>query len=217
MAQRLCQLESALGEHSDTPPPAHSAVSRNTNIPAKHGTARTLIACLLSAALGASAMWLIMVDRMDASAAQQPSVIVTVPPTAIVSPATLALPESAPVIAHSVPDERQIGDMVESWRQAWQSHDLSAYLGAYGAAFTPADGSSRDAWVAARSKKLAGNATIKVQLHNMVFERLEQDRFNVSFQQDYTSGSYREVGRGKSLLVARENGEWKIIREQQTR
>ena len=39
----------------------------------------------------------------------------------------------------------------------------------------------------------------------------------ISFQQDYASGSYREVGRGKTLDVAREGGEWKIIREQQTR
>ena len=219
MAQRLQQLQTALGEHTDSAPATVMALPTEYAPPAKsdHGKSRTLFACLLSAALGASTMWLAMQDQTGASATQLQPTAVAIAPSAIVSPALQAQPESMAPAANRVPDETQIGDLVESWRQAWQSHDLTAYLAAYGADFRPADGSSRDAWVTARSKKLAGNAAIEVQLHNVVIERLEQDRFSVSFQQDYASGSYREVGRGKTLDVAREGGEWKIIREQQTR
>jgi hypothetical protein len=219
MVQRLQQLQTALGEHANTPPPAVTMAPEKNRAPAKngHGMAGTLIACLLSAALGASVMWLAMQDQSGASAAQRRPIAVAVAPSAIVSPAEKVQPESVAPATKLIPDETQISNLVEGWRQAWQSHDLTAYLAAYGADFKPADGSSRDAWVAARSKKLAGNAAIEVHLNNVVIERVDQDRFRVSFQQDYASGSYREVGRGKTLDVAREGGEWKIIREQQTR
>jgi ketosteroid isomerase-like protein len=219
MAQRLQQLETALGEHTDNTPATVIALPAGKAPSAKrgHGISRTLIACLLSAALGASAMWLAMQDQTATSATQRQPITLPVAATAIVSPVEQAQPESVPSAANSIPDEKQIGDLLETWRQAWQGHDLPAYLAAYGSGFTPADGGSRDAWVAARSKKLAGNAAIEVQLHNVVIERLEQDRFKVSFEQDYASGSYREVGRGKTLHVAREGDGWKIVREQQTR
>lgn len=219
MAQRLQQLQTALGEHADTPPPKVTMAPVENRAPAKggHGMAGTLVACLLSAALGAGAMWLAMQDQTGASAAPLQPTAVTIAPSAIVSTAVEAQPASTTPLATSALDESQIADLLENWRLAWQGHDLTAYLAAYGSDFIPADGSSRDAWVAARSKKLAGNAAIEVQLHNIVIDRVEQDRFKVSFQQDYASGSYREVGRGKTLDVAREGGEWKIIREQQTR
>lgn len=219
MVHRLHQLQTALGEHTDTAPPTVAAAPVDKRLPARsgHGMAGTLLACLISAALGASAMWLAMQDQAGASAAQRQPVAVAVAPSAIVSPAEKLQPESVAPATNLIPDETQISNLVEGWRQAWQSHDLTAYLAAYGADFQPADGGSRDAWVTARTKKLAGNAAIEVQLHNVVIERLDQDRFRVSFQQDYASGSYREVGRGKTLDVAREGGEWKIIREQQTR
>lgn len=219
MVNRLQQLQTALGKHTDKAAPTLAAAPVDKRIPAKngHGMARTLAACLLSAALGASAMWLAMQDQARASAAQLQPSAVAIAPSAIVSLAEKAQLESVAPAATRITDETQISNLVESWRQAWQSHDLDAYLAAYGADFTPADGSHRDAWLAARSKKLAGNAAIAVHLHNVVIERLDQDRFRVSFQQDYASGSYREVGRGKTLDVAREVGEWKIIREQQTR
>jgi len=220
MVQRLHQLQTALGEQTDTAPPTVAAAPVDKHLPAKSGhggMAGTLLACLISAALGASAMWLAMQDQAGASAAQRQPVAVAVAPSAIVSPAEKVQPESVAPATNLIPDETQISNLVEGWRQAWQSHDLTAYLAAYGADFKPADGSSRDAWVAARSKKLAGNAAIEVHLNNVAIERLDQDRFRVSFQQDYASGSYREVGRGKTLDVAREGGEWKIIREQQTR
>lgn len=219
MAQRLQQLETALGEHTDNTPATVITlpVGKAPSAKGGHGITRTLIACLLSAALGASAMWLAMQDQTAASTAQRQPITVPVAATAIVSPIEQAQPESVPSAASSIPDETQIGDLLETWRQAWQGHDLPAYLAAYGSGFTPADGGSRDAWVAARSKKLASNAAIEVQLHNVVIERLEQDRFKVSFEQDYASGNYREVSRSKTLHIAREGGEWKIVREQQTR
>ena len=134
MSQRLQQLQTALGEHTDSAPATVTALPTEYAPPAKsdHGKSRTLFACLLSAALGASTMWLAMQDQTGASAAQLQPTAVAIAPSAIVSPALQAQPESMAPAANRVPDETQIGDLVESWRQAWQSHDLTAYLAAYG-------------------------------------------------------------------------------------
>ena len=57
--------------------------------------------------------------------------------------------------APKIPDEQQVGQLVEEWRSAWQSRDIGGYLKAYGTGFSPSDGNSRDAWITARQNKLA--------------------------------------------------------------
>lgn len=216
MTQRLHQLQRALGEKAEHPPEPLMAHAARSDVPEKRGheLSRTLLACLLSATLGAGAMWLAMLDQTDSLATRQQAGA-SIPPSAIVSPAAAAPSEAAALISNGIADETQIGNLVEDWRQAWRDQDIGAYLAAYGAAFAPADGSSRDAWVAARSKKLAGNAAIDIQVRDVAIERLAEDQFKVSFRQDYASGVYRESGRAKTLDVAREDGHWKIVREQQ--
>lgn len=112
-------------------------------------------------------------------------------------------------------DKERIEALLESWRQAWQAHDIKGYLRHYGDAFKPVDGSSRNTWIAARTKKLSTKIPITVSIKEIAMERIEPDLFKVSFVQSYASGTYNETGRGKTLLVSRENGEWKIVREQQ--
>lgn len=216
MTQRLHQLQRALGERAEQPAKPLMAHAARADVPEKRGHAltHTLVACMLSATLGAGAMWLAMLDPTDSFATRQQAGA-SIPPSAIVSPAAAAPSEAAAPIANGIADEAQVGSLVEGWRQAWRDQDIAAYLAAYGADFVPADGSSRDAWVAARSKKLAGNAAIDVQVRDVAIERRGEDRFKVSFRQDYAAGAYRESGRAKTLDVAREDGHWKIVREQQ--
>lgn len=216
MAKRLHQLQKALGDKTDKPPvtPAATAACAATGERQGRGMARTLLACLLSATLGAGATWLVMAGLDAAPVKPGQAATVRISPTAIASADAPAL--AAPV-ALTIPDEAQVGELVEQWRKAWSSRDLAAYLGVYGDAFEPAGGGSRDAWIAARTRKLAAPAGIEVQLRDLVIEGLGEDRYQVSFLQDYASGSYREAGRAKTLQVAREDGQWKIVREEQAR
>lgn len=218
MAQRLHQLQGALGERVEQRPEPLTARAARPDVPEKHGhgLARTLLACLLSATLGAGMMWLAMVDQTGTFALPAlPAANASIPASAIVSPVAAPPGKSAAAIPNGIADETRIENLVDNWRQAWRDRDLAAYLAAYGADFIPADGSSRDAWVAARSKKLVGKTAIDVQLRDIVIERLGEERFKVAFLQDYAAGSYRETGRSKTLHVAREDGQWKIVREQQ--
>lgn len=206
MAHRLHQLQTALGDEHPGIPGNTLPRAAKTPPPATHlfGTVSVLLASLASAALGASAMWFAMTANPSYA---------ELPPAPMAASAVQQRAE--PLVAASVTDERQIEDLLESWLQAWNERDIEAYLAAYGKQFTPADGSSHGNWVAARTKKLATASAIDVQIRDVSMTRQAPDLFKVSFRQDYASAGYREAGRAKSLLVARTDGHWKIVREQQ--
>lgn len=214
MAQRLHQLQTALGDENTGIPDGAVAPAADAAPPAtrQFGTASILFASLASAALSASAMWFAMsADATHAESPLAPFAALTAP-APVVASATHARAE--PLVV-AVADETQIENMLESWLQAWRDRDIAAYLGAYGSEFMPADGSSHSSWVAARTKKLSAAAAIDVQIRDVSITRKTPDLFKVSFRQDYAAGSYREAGRAKTLLVARADGQWKIVREMQ--
>ncbi len=205
MARRLAQLQTALGAEApgDTPQakspqPAASWSFKLTSL---------ILISLTSAMVGAGAIRLALAT--NAPAVEQPKV------PAPAAPMSAAPAQTAPLVAAKEADQAQIEGLLESWRQAWQTRNLAGYLDAYGTAFKPFDGSSRENWVAARTKKLATGAAIEIQVKDVIVERIDPDLFKVSFRQDYASGSYREAGRAKTLHIAREDSGWKIVREQQ--
>jgi hypothetical protein len=211
MAMRLAQLQAAMGSSEVGEPGEISSAPASAPAVRQFGVRSLALVGLISAALGGATTWLI--KSGDAPAMPSPPAIVS--PT--VSPPSRAVQAAAPIAPANatVTDETHIAEVLETWRQAWSKHNVANYLNVYGMQFTPADGSARDTWVATRTKKLATKADIAVQIHDVVMERISADLFKVTFQQDYRSGNYREVGRTKNLQIAREGNDWKIIREQQ--
>lgn len=224
MADRLRQLNSALGGAASEPVIALATkapyVAAPEARPTKSGSTswQMILACVVSAALGAGASWLTMSPGEAPSAEPQAAVVVSVPASVIAEsapPVAAASKDVAVTAVAAAPADIEIGAMLESWRQAWRNRDVATYLDAYAATFKPADGSSRDDWINTRTRKLAGAAAITLDLRNVAIEPTEQGQYQVSFLQDYASGSYRETARGKILTVVREDGHWKIAREQQ--
>ena len=212
MARRLEQLHAALGDAEAAPLPA-TVIKKQVatdNAGNSFGTGTLIITAMISALLGAGMMWL-ATSGTPAPVNQTFSVKpLPAPPVATVTPLEATLPSPA---STEISDKAKVGDMLENWRNAWASRDVAAYLSAYGQQFAPADGKSRDTWVAARTSKLSAGAPIAIQIRELGIERINADQFKATFQQDYSSGSYREMARTKTLLITRENDEWKIIRE----
>lgn len=214
MARRLEQLHAALGEPEAISAKATDIQNRPATIDSgkSFGTGSLVITAMISALFGAGLMWL-NAPHGPTPATPAPALLSLPAPSA--SPP--ALPEAtllAPATTE-ISDKTRVGELLEAWRNAWAQRDIAGYLNTYSQQFTPADGNSRDAWVAARSKKLSAGAPIDIQVRELGIERLNADQFKATFLQDYASGSYREMARTKTLLITRESGEWKITKEWQ--
>lgn len=140
----------------------------------------------------------------DASA-----VVVSRTPESAVSAADTARPTSA---ADDVPAEQAVKLAARGWAQAWSAQNLQAYLGAYSPDFVPAGGQSRSAWKNEREQRVSAPRSINVSLSNMAVSAAENNRYVVSFDQRYRSDGYQDKER-KALLMAREGGLWRILRE----
>ena len=212
MARRLEQLHTALGEPEASPAIAADIKKHPATIDSEKsfGTASLITTAVISALFGAGLMWLSQPDGA-AHGTAVPSVL-SLPARTVAAPAIpeVALPAPATTV---IDDKTRVGELLEAWRNAWAQRDIAGYLNAYSPQFTADDGSSRDTWVAARTKKLSTSAPIDIQVRELGIERLNADQFKATFLQDYASGSYREMARTKVLLITRENGEWKITKE----
>lgn len=219
MAHRLAQLHAALGDPaSPLVLPSTTSQAAQQESPASSRLTRSLsLAGMISGLVGAGmTAWLILQQVStgyplpDAPAA--PAVITVTQPSAM--PVAAATPATMPAEAE-IPAEQQIDDLLTAWRNAWAARDTASYLGVYSQHFVPANGSSREEWVAARSKKLAPGPQIILGIREIQIERLDNDNFRASFLQDYVAGHYREIGTLKTLLLVREDDSWRIAREEQ--
>lgn len=212
MEKRLAQLQTALGNDE---PMANSPTIQPTSanpIPRRSPLTSIILSSLVSALLGAGAMKLATANTpQPLPFVQQANAVSSAPP----EPATAITPIAQPAPVAAITDEKHIEEVLRRWSSAWRQHDIGGYLEAYGTQFIPSDGSSREAWVAARTKKLSSKSAIELEIRELNMQRIAPDAFKVSFRQDYASGSYREVGRAKTLSLTREVGGWKIIREHQ--
>ena len=106
---------------------------------------------------------------------------------------------------------QQLSNLVESWRAAWETKNLDAYIGFYGEGFR-SNKMNRDQW-----KTYKGNLNSQYQTLVVKFSRpviyAYQNRAVVRFLQSYTSDQHSDFGE-KLLYLAKENGEYKIVGEE---
>jgi ketosteroid isomerase-like protein len=207
MQRRLAQLNAAMGQPDDimqdpefTPPPESIAKPAGNKI--------TLIIVALLAAIGWTALFSQTAQQQKQNPPAAPLIqAAPLAPTVPAAPAAVAQP--------TISDETAVNELLAAWRSAWSQRDVAAYLGTYSQDFLAADGSSRSAWAAARTKKLAAGAPITLDIHQLRLDRVDPDHFKASFQQDYAAGNYRETARQKTMLIAREGSAWRIVEERQ--
>lgn len=100
--------------------------------------------------------------------------------------------------------------VVEAWRKAWESRDPERYFSFYSKRFHPRHG-SRAAWERHKRRVLARAGRITVKVDHLRLS-VEGGRATARFDQTYRSRRYRSVDR-KELVLLREEGGWKIVRE----
>lgn len=201
MQRRLEQLNTAMGQPDEiTQDPEFALPQESAAKPV--GGKIMLIVVALAAAIGWSALFSQTTQRHEPVTPAAPPV-----QAAAVAPAAVATP--------AISDETAVNDLLGAWRSAWAQRDVAGYLGAYSKDFKPADGSSRDTWAAARTQKVAAGAPITLDIRQLTVDRIDADHFKATFLQDYAAGNYRETARPKTMLIAREGSQWRIIEEKQ--
>lgn len=135
------------------------------------------------------------------------------PPVATAKPAASA-PAAAPSAQASAATGNAEGDVeaaVAAWAKAWSSKNMSGYIGAYAANFTPPAGQSRSEWEADRKARIMPRNRIDVDISELSVS-VNGDRASAKFRQAYSSDSLSVTSR-KTLDLVKSGSRWLIVRE----
>ncbi len=108
--------------------------------------------------------------------------------------------------------ERAVAEALKAWSLAWVGRNTQGYLDAYAASFTPADGSTRAAWVAKRRNALARAKDISLDVRDIKLAVKDARHASTVFKQAYRSGQFKDVVL-KTLEWEQIDGRWLIVRE----
>jgi peptidyl-prolyl cis-trans isomerase SurA len=112
----------------------------------------------------------------------------------------------------AVPDAELKGAL-ERWRQAWSSRNLPAYFAAYSNHFNPGKHFADLAeWKTDRARLISTKRYIRIGIRNVKITHLEAGHVRIEFDQYYEADNYRDQAL-KLLLMEKEPGGWKIVRE----
>jgi len=140
--------------------------------------------------------------------AAKPAPAVTPPASAAAVAA--AKPTPAPAAA-SGDAGKEAEAAVRAWASAWARKDMTAYLGAYGKAFTPPGNLSRAAWEDERRARIVGKSSITVGLDSLVVT-VNGDKAVAKFKQSYKADALAVSSR-KTLDLVKVADRWVIVRE----
>ncbi|UQB42726.1 tetratricopeptide repeat protein [Thiomicrospira microaerophila] len=127
----------------------------------------------------------------------------------------LALTESRAdvvVVESGFADRDQVLEAVETWRQAWSSQNVRAYLQAYHPDFLPPQGQSIAAWRNARTRSVSNPRFIDVFVSDVQLFAIDEDNVRIQFTQRYRSDRFQDEV-VKVLLMTKSKTGWKIIQE----
>lgn len=110
-------------------------------------------------------------------------------------------------------ERSSLAQIVDQWRQDWESRDVDRYIRHYSARFR-SDGQDRRQWEQQKRAVNAQKSWIKLGLDNLAIFRNpgQEEIVQVSFTQDYRSSNLNNVSR-KIQYWTKEDGRWKIIYE----
>jgi murein L,D-transpeptidase YafK len=108
---------------------------------------------------------------------------------------------------------KEVSEVVERWRQDWETRDPERYLGHYANAFK-SEGMDLKAWSAQKRRVNTAKEWIKVGLNDVSIFLYpgRQDLVVVDFEQDYASNNLSNKMKKRQYWI-REGAQWKILYE----
>jgi hypothetical protein len=112
---------------------------------------------------------------------------------------------------NDIDPEKIIRTGLKSWVNAWQSRNVPLYLSFYSKAFKDHK-RSRPKWEAYRRQSLNNSSNISIKITDIKTQASNNMVIRVTFIQRFKSDTISDVGM-KELVWAKEDGNWKIIKE----
>ncbi|UGQ49087.1 nuclear transport factor 2 family protein [Massilia endophytica] len=198
------------------PPPAPAKAAPPPAAPAKPAPVAPQIAAAqeVNAAakqLNAAAQQANAVAPKPAPAAAAAKPLVAAQPPAP-APAPVQSPKAEPAKSDDSAEREAALKAVGAWAKAWSAQDMKGYLGAYAGSFQTPRGMSRQAWEADRRARIEGKEHIKVTVEAPQVT-VKGNTATVRFRQLYVSDKLKANSR-KTLIMEKQNGQWRIKQEQ---
>jgi colicin import membrane protein len=105
---------------------------------------------------------------------------------------------------------------MQGWAQAWSAQDVDQYLSYYSTRFVPPGQPNREAWEASRRARITAPKSIRVEIVSPKIRMLKGHQAEVVYRQSYQTEETRLTSR-KHLVLAWENGVWRIFAEKEAR
>jgi tetratricopeptide (TPR) repeat protein len=128
------------------------------------------------------------------------------------APAPAPAPPPAPASASNGDSRAEVLAAVNRWAKAWSGRNADGYLASYAKSFAPDKGQSRAAWADARRERVTTPKKIVVEVVDPAVQIVSTNEARVTFRQNYSSDTLNTRSR-KTLVLVKEDGEWKIARE----
>lgn len=132
------------------------------------------------------------------------------------TPTRTPVPAPTPVAAPVQCGEKDIGEMLKDWTNAWRSKNQDTYLAFFSTKFEPPKGQKLDAWKTMRRERLTKSGPIQLTLDRISSKLAGSSRAEANFVQSYSADGFHD-NVNKTLDLNCENGKWKILRERVTR
>ncbi len=133
------------------------------------------------------------------------------PEKAAAVPAAPEPSKPAPVPAKTI--EEEVAEAVQAWAKAWSSKDVDAYIASYAPDFKVPGGESRAAWEKSRRQRIAAPKSISVTVDDLKIAPEGDALARATFRQGYRSDVLQPMQTTKTLVLARNDGRWRIREE----
>lgn len=102
--------------------------------------------------------------------------------------------------------------VVDIWATAWSTKNYNNYISSYSEQFTGPNGENYSDWSRLRKQRLERPGAISIRTSNLQIASNGPYQLRVTFDQRYSSPNYSDRVL-KELILAREDADWKILRE----
>lgn len=105
-----------------------------------------------------------------------------------------------------------LAEAIAQWEMSWQKQDVNEYLAAYSRHFTPPDKMTLERWSEIRELRVSTPDWIKLSITDVNKVQTSATHAEIEFWLWYQSSNYQDKTL-KTLILEKENEEWRIVRE----